>query len=60
MKVESHRQKEAAMRYLRAVRRFADGVLSQGRDAYGAYSTPLFVDGLNPRSGEPVAWRAEG
>ncbi len=60
MKVESHRQKEAAMRYLRAVRRFADGVLSQGRDAYGAYSTPLFVDGLNPRSGEPVVWRVEG
>jgi len=43
-------------RYLNAVRTFADNVLKYGRDTYGPKHTPLFVDGLNVHTHEPVKW----
>ena len=42
--------------YLSAIRMFADQAIKQGRDSYGK-STPLFVDGLNVGTGEPVKWK---
>ena len=42
--------------YLEAVREFADNVLKYGRDTYGPKHTPLFVDGLNVNTHEPVTW----
>jgi hypothetical protein len=45
-------------RYLKAVREFADNVLKYGRDTYGPKHTPLFVDGLNIHTHEPVEWIA--
>ncbi len=42
--------------YLQAVRTFADNVLKHGRDTYGPKHTPLFVDGLNVNTYEPVKW----
>jgi len=45
-------------KYLDAVREFADNVLKYGRDAYGPKHTPLFVDGLNIHTHEPVKWIA--
>jgi pectate lyase len=45
-------------RYLNAVREFADNVLKYGRDTYGPKHTPLFVDGLNIPTREPVKWIA--
>lgn len=42
--------------YLAAVRQFADLVLAHGRDTYGK-PTPLFVDGLNVDTLEPVKWK---
>lgn len=47
---------DSADRYLRAVRAFADTVLSEGRDRYGPGPTPLFVDGINVDTREPVRW----
>ena len=44
--------------YLRAVREFADNVIEHGRDTYGPKHTPLFVDGLNVNTHEPVEWIA--
>ena len=46
----------AAAPYLAAVRQFADQVLAHGRDVYGK-PTPLFVDGLNVDTLEPVKWK---
>ncbi len=43
-------------KYLDAVREFADNVLKYGRDTYGPKHTPLFVDGLNVNTHEPVKW----
>jgi hypothetical protein len=43
-------------KYLGAVRRFADNVLKYGRDSYGPKHTPLFVDGSNIHTHEPVEW----
>ena len=43
-------------KYLNAVREFADNVLKYGRDTYGSKHTPLFVDGLNVHTHEPVKW----
>jgi pectate lyase len=45
-------------KYLDAVREFADNVLKYGRDTYGPKHTPLFVDGLNIHTHEPVKWIA--
>jgi len=47
-------------RYLVAVRAFADTVLADGRDEYGPRKTPLFVDGLQVESLEPVRWQKNG
>jgi len=46
----------ASSKYLDAVREFADNVLKYGRDTYGPKHTPLFVDGLNVNTHEPVKW----
>ena len=43
-------------RYLNAVIEFAANVLKYGRDTYGPKHTPLFVDGLNVNTHEPVKW----
>ena len=45
-------------KYLDTVREFADNVLKYGRDTYGPKHTPLFVDGLNIHTHEPVEWIA--
>jgi pectate lyase len=45
---------------LAAVRAFADNVLTYGRDHYGGISSPLFVDGVNVDTREPVVWRFQG
>ncbi|OHB74730.1 MAG: hypothetical protein A2Z25_23445, partial [Planctomycetes bacterium RBG_16_55_9] len=45
-------------RYVNAVREFADNVLLYGRDTYGPKHTPLFVDGVNIHTHEPVQWIA--
>ncbi|UCE46588.1 MAG: hypothetical protein JSW47_13305, partial [Phycisphaerales bacterium] len=45
-------------KYLDAVRNFAHNVLKYGRDTYGPKHTPLFVDGLNIHTREPVKWIA--
>jgi pectate lyase len=45
--------------YLHAVRTFADNVLRYGRDTYGPEHSPLFVDGLNVDTHEPVVWRLD-
>ncbi len=47
---------EQSSKYLDAVREFADNVLKYGRDTYGPKHTPLFVDGLNIHTHEPVKW----
>ena len=41
---------------LDAVTRFADQALAKGRDTYGT-PTPLFIDGINVDTGEPVTWK---
>ena len=46
--------------YLTAVRKFADSVLEHGRDTYGQQHTPLFVDGLQVETLEPVRWKEGG
>ena len=47
-------------KYLDSVRRFADSVLENGRDKYGAHHGPLFVDGLDVDTLEPVRWKKKG
>jgi pectate lyase len=47
-------------KYLDAVRTFADSVLQNGRDIYGPNTTPLFADGLNIKTMEPVRWKCRG
>jgi pectate lyase len=47
-------------RYTRAVHVFADSVLKHGRDTYGPQHTPLFVDGLQVETLEPVHWKKGG
>jgi len=49
-------QRTGSSKYLDAVREFADNVLKYGRDTYGPKHTPLFVDGLNIHTHEPVKW----
>ena len=41
-------------RCLDTVRTFVDNVLKYDRDTYGPKHTPLFVDGLNIHTHEPV------
>ncbi len=45
---------------LQTVVEFADNVLSEGRDRWSGEHTPLFADGLNVRTREPVVWRYRG
>jgi pectate lyase len=45
-------------KYLDAVRTFGDSVLAYGRDVYGPKHTPLFVDGVNVDTHEPVMWKS--
>jgi pectate lyase len=47
-------------RYLEVVRIFADSVLANGRDTYGQVHSPLFADGINVDTGEPVQWTLDG
>ncbi|MBL7184872.1 MAG: ankyrin repeat domain-containing protein [Phycisphaerae bacterium] len=51
-----HPDTNQSTKYLDAVREFADNVLKYGRDTYGPKHTPLFVDGLNIHTHEPVKW----
>ena len=46
--------------YLGYVQQFADNVLKHGRDTYGEVHSPLFVDGINTRTLEPVRWELDG
>lgn len=41
---------------LQAVVTFADNVLKQGRDRWSGQETPLFADGIDVDTGEPVKW----
>lgn len=65
-KAISPRQKEDsfrklnAVKYLEAVKKFADQALVVGKDHYGPLTTPLFVDGINVKTDEPVTWRFPG
>lgn len=52
--------RDDAQRYIKAVREFADNVLKYGRDTYGPKHTPLFVDGVNVDTHEPVKWKRRG
>src|SRR5437867_1638190 len=45
---------------LAIVRQFADTVMAQAMDRFGAEHTPLFLDGLNVETREPVRWLHEG
>jgi pectate lyase len=47
---------DEAAPYLAAVRQFADQALKYGRDTYGK-PTPLFVDGINVDTREPLKWK---
>ena len=49
---------DAAQPYVAAVRAFADNVLALGTDHYGATPTPLFVDGIDVDTHEPVKWKS--
>lgn len=46
--------------YLEAVGEFAETALEHGRDDYGPKHTPLFVDGLDVESRQPVQWKTRG
>lgn len=46
--------------YLRAVQTFAENVLEHGRDRYGEVHSPLFADGIDIETKEPMRWRSEG
>jgi pectate lyase len=47
-------------RFVDAVKRWADLVLALGKDRYGDYDTPLFVDGVRIEDGQPVTWLSQG
>lgn len=49
-----------ADRYMKAVQRFADNVIENGRDKYGELQTPLFADGLQIDSLIPATWKGKG
>jgi pectate lyase len=51
-------QTRAGTSYLPAVREFAANVLRYGHDTYGPKHTPLFVDGVDVETHEPVKWKA--
>src|SRR5580658_9613394 len=45
-------------RFLAAVRTFADNALTLGADRYGPTPTPLFIDGIDVDTHEPVKWKS--
>ncbi len=45
-------------RFVEAAKSFADVALKYGRDSYGPKHTPLFVDGINWDTHEPVMWKS--
>jgi len=45
-------------RFVQAAQAFADDALKYGRDSYGPKHTPLFVDGINLTTHEPVKWKS--
>ncbi len=45
---------------MEAVRRFAEFVITEGRDTYRETPTPMFVDGMNVDTLEPVRWHYDG
>lgn len=47
-------------RYLSAVQTFANNILTHGRDTYGETHSPLFVDGINVHTSEPIRWELDG
>ena len=47
-------------RFIEAVRQFAEHAIAHGRDTYGPVHTPMFVDGLNVDTLEPVTWKHKG
>ena len=47
-------------RFIEAVRTFGDQVLKHGRDSFGPKKTPLFIDGINVETLEPVVWKCKG
>jgi len=49
-----------ATELLRAVREFADNVLTYGRDTYGSQRTPLLADNVNVETREPFRWKYKG
>jgi pectate lyase len=53
-------QTGGARRYTAAVEEFAANVLRYGRDTYGPKKTPLFVDGVEIETHEPVKWKSTG
>ena len=46
-------------KYVQAVKIFANNVLRNGRDVYGEVHSPLFVDGIHIKTGEPVRWETD-
>jgi pectate lyase len=48
------------MSWIQAARRFADAALAYTRDRFGPYASPLFADGLDITTGEPVTWHVNG
>ncbi len=51
---------EDSDKYLASAKKYADTVLEHGRDVYGKTRSPLFVDGMNIETLEPVRWQYEG
>lgn len=45
-------------RFIAAVRTYAGNVLAFGRDHYGPAPTPLFVDGIDVDTHEPIQWKS--
>lgn len=45
-----------AQRLIDHVVHFADNVVEQCHDRYGEKKTPLLVDGINTKTGEPIKW----
>jgi pectate lyase len=60
MAVRGGERTEADEVRLRSVVIFADNVLARGRDQWSGRDTPLFADGIDPRTGEPAVWRFKG
>jgi len=58
--VQAAESQPNSQRYIEAVRSFANTVFEHGRDSYGKRHTPMFVDGLQVETFEPVRWKKDG